>query len=159
MTKIAIACTFGFALYAGGARAEAPAAAPAAPGTAQTVDCGKIIKEKAVMPAKASELHGLVSQMLEAHSKLMAQGKSKEAKAEGKAVAKIAREHKQISDKLKSLSDAMANNTIVSAEHEAPKPDPTHTELMNKLISTEKELAMMLKTDAEAMEKMLSGKK
>src|SRR5215831_3810864 len=139
--------------------AKAPAAAAAPPAAAAEpgkMECGKMIAEKAVFPAKLAELHTVIAENMDAHIKWMSANKDKESKAEVAGMKKLVKPVRDIAAAMKKQAGEMEKaRDWPMAPHDMKTFPASAHEGMTKQIALEKELAAMFTKDVAEMEKMM----
>jgi len=137
------------------ARAEKPSPAK---GSAHEMTCGQMMAAKAALPKKLAELMMEVTEGLEAHAKVMMTAKKDAiARAEAKALLKIARAQKALGQKAAKLAADMEALKDLPSSPEAEKTvDMTKmSEMAEKQLRLQREFGKMLLDDAQQAEKML----
>jgi len=138
------------------AKAPAAAAAPAAGAEPAKMDCGKMIADHAVFPAKLAELHTTIADGMEAHIKWMSANKDKESKAEVAGLKKMVKPMRDLAASLKKQATEMEKaKDWAPAPHDMKAMPAAAGEAMTKQMALEKELGAMITRDAAEMDKMM----
>jgi hypothetical protein len=123
---------------------------------ADQMACGQQIAGMASIPEKLSVGAMSVSDMLDAHAKLMSSDKDKAAQAEAKGLRELAKSHKQISASLVKLSAEMKKAASwPAAPHDMAKmqSDPALKAAMQKVVAAHKEIIAEFQKMVADMEK------
>ena len=153
MNRLAIAVVAITAL-SGAAYANQPMAAGAS--TVKMEDCGAAMKAMIPLPTKFRELMTAVSGGLNMHAAWLGSSKDPGAKAEAKALKKLAMDHAAVAKEMTVIvADFEAIGKVGLAAHDTAKMDPKWGETMMRQVKLEKEMAALMLKHAEDTEKMM----
>lgn len=122
--------------------------------------CGQVLKEKSALPTKFHEFMTALSDMFDGHAQWMEATKTKEGKAEAKALHKIAKMHRDLGATAKKIATEMASHEDLAAVAHDPKTmDPKLGEIIAKSAALQKEMANMMLKDVAETEQMMAAMK
>jgi hypothetical protein len=113
--------------------------------------CGRLLEKRSAIPAKGEQLYVAAADSLDAHSQWVGT-RDKAAKGEHETLAKLAKENREASERLRKLSDQLTRGArdVGTVAHDMTSP------LMAKVLDadtryarTARELAQLLIQDAD----------
>ncbi len=126
-------------------------------GSMETMDCARMIKNKAPIAAKLSELMTQMADTFEAHAKWIRGNKDAASRTEAQHLNKLVKEQRAAAASLKKLASQMESASFEAAPHDVSKMDPAINESMTEQVRLQREVADLLRKDAAAIEKSVAA--
>jgi hypothetical protein len=123
-------------------------------------DCAAMIRSKAEIPKKMSELLTQVADNFEAHAKAMMTNKDKASKQEVSYLMKLAKQQREVALSIHKVATEMASARFEPAPHSAAMMDSSQMkEALSRQAMLEKQVASLLSKDAAGIQKMTASSK
>lgn len=126
-------------------------------GSMETMDCAKMIKNKAPIAAKLAELMTQMADNFEAHAKWIRGNKDAASRAEVQHLNTLVKEQRAAAASLKKLATEMESARFEPAPHDTSKTAPAFNESMTEQARLQREIADLLRKDAAAIEKSIAA--